>query len=150
VQFDVALNLIWFVLGAFALTSTYRSSFSRYRTARTSGWLHICGVALIVAALFPYISATDDVLRIRHMDAQQHTRQVDAEKAGHRQHEPEKRSSSDTLIRLYETMDTSVVASVRDVPFVLFFVALVVVALWSLFSRETPLRSGRAPPRLTA
>ena len=67
---DTALNLLWLALGVFALASTLRSRRHRAGFAHVPVWLHVCGVALIIAALFPYISATDDVLRIQHMDVQ--------------------------------------------------------------------------------
>jgi hypothetical protein len=138
VRFDVALNLIWFVFGAFALAGTLRVKLRRDSTTkRASGWLHICGVALIVAALFPYISATDDVLRIQHLNLQQstdHSRQTG------------KKAPSDALIRLYEVMDTPVVCVVRQISLTLFFVSLVVIPVLRRVDRSMPFLAGRSPP----
>jgi hypothetical protein len=138
VQFDAALNLIWFVFGAFALAGTVRVKLRRGSTVnRGSAWLHICGVALIIAALFPYISATDDVLRIQHTNVQQnpdHSRQTG------------KKAPNDALIRLYETMDTPLVCAVRQISFTLFFVCLVVTPVLRRFDRSMPFLAGRSPP----
>jgi hypothetical protein len=140
VHFDTALNLIWFVFGVFALVATMRLKLRRGRTVkRASAWLHICGVALIVAALFPYISATDDVLRIQHMNLQQnsdHSRQNG------------KKAPGDALIRLYEVMDTPVVCAVRQISLTLFFISLVVTPVLRRVDRSTPFLAGRSPPLL--
>ncbi|MDQ2844402.1 MAG: hypothetical protein M3Y72_25830 [Acidobacteriota bacterium] len=137
-QFDTALNLIWLVLGVFALAGTLRARrHGSASVAHAPVWLHVCGVALILAALFPYISATDDVLRIQHMDVEQSN-------AHHSQ--SSKKSPSDALIRLYETMDTPIVGAVRQISFVVFFVSLVLTPILIVTTRSTPLRSGRSPP----
>ncbi len=103
-------------------------------------WLHLCGVALILAALFPYISATDDVLRIQHMNVEQTNDQ---------HQEPGKKVPGDALIRLYETMDTPVVAVVSEISFVLFFISLVIAPLLRTADHATLLQGGRSPPLLS-
>ncbi len=137
-QFDTALNLIWLVFGVFALAGTLRARLRNNSSVnRGPAWLHVCGVALIVAALFPYISATDDVLRIQHMNLQQqpdHSRQNG------------KKAPSDALIRLYEVMDTPVVCAVRQISVVLSFVSLVVTPVLRRVDRSTPFLAGRSPP----
>ena len=139
-QFDTALNLVWLVLGVFALASTLRARRQTSVFVRGPVWLHLCGVALIVAALFPYISATDDVLRIQRMDLQQ--------TEGH-QHQSGNKGSSDALIRLYETMDTPVITVVTQVEFVLLFISLVVAPILRTVDRVTLLQGGRSPPLLS-
>ncbi len=142
-HFDTALNLLWLVLGAFALASTLRSRLrgaSRQKVqcaGRAPVWLQVCGVALIVATLFPYISATDDVLRIEHMNVEQ--------TSNHHQ-QTGKKSGIDGLIRLYETMDTPVICTVREISFILFFVAMVLIPVRRGMDRTMPQRSGRSPP----
>ncbi len=130
-QFDAALNLIWLTLGVCALASTV----SPGAPVR----LHVCGVALIIAALFPYISATDDVLRIQHMDAQQ---------TKHHQGDSGKKAPNESLIRLYEAMDTSVVCEVQSISLVLLFVAMVIAPLLKAVDAKTPRSAGRSPPSL--
>ena len=137
-QFDTALNLVWLVFCVFALAGTLRARRSRGSQAvRTPAWLHVCGVALISTALFPYISATDDVLRIQHMDQCQ---------SDHHDNNTSKNGPNDTLIRLYETMDTPVVCTVKQISFVLVFVSMVLVVCRNAVNRAAPLASGRAPP----
>ncbi|HEY7210977.1 MAG TPA: hypothetical protein VH477_11945 [Bryobacteraceae bacterium] len=152
-QFDTALNSVWLVLSVLALANTLRAR--RFGTQRHApAWLHVSGVALILAALFPYISATDDVLRIQHM----HLQDAAVRHVQGNQHEPgkgsspegKKKSSTDALIRLYETMDTPVVDSAPEISFALFFVALVTAPVWQSITREVALKSGRSPPFVLA
>ena len=50
-------------------------------------------VAVIVTALFPYISATDDALRVQHFSTDKHSQQTD------------KHSKTENLLKLYEVID---------------------------------------------
>ena len=136
VHFEAALNLIWLSLGVLALGCTARRACSASAPDKhSSTWLHTVGVALIVVALFPYISATDDVLRIEHFNAQHH-----------RSH-PSKQSQSDDLMRLYETMDSPLVCRVAEVALTFCFISLVFTPLATVLDRITPLQAGRSPPR---
>lgn len=134
-RFEAALNLAWLLLGVIALASTIRAATRRTAKEKSApAWLHIVGVALIVAALFPYISATDDILRIEHLSAQENS------------HHPARKSSTDDLIRLYETMDTPLVVRVPVLIFTLFFLAFVVAPTIRLVGHFTPAEGGRSPP----
>ncbi len=136
-HFEVVLNLAWLSLGVLALGGTVRTTCFQKRP-HTRGWLHVVGVALIVAALFPYISATDDVLSIEHFKAQH-----DSNHSG-------KKTQNDTLMRLYETMDTPLVCQVRQVALVWFFIAIVSFPVVRLIERAAPFRAGRSPPALAS
>ena len=126
---------MWLFLGILALASTTRAAFRRPASIkRAPAWLHIVGVALIVVALFPYISATDDVLRIEHFNSQQN-----------HQHSS-KQSQNDDLIRLYETMDTPLVCRVSEVALTFFFISLVFTPIAKLLDRIAPSEAGRSPP----
>ncbi|MDQ2841563.1 MAG: hypothetical protein M3Y72_11105 [Acidobacteriota bacterium] len=92
---------------------------------------------MIVAALFPYISATDDILRVQHMDIQQ---------THDSQQQSEKKSSSDGLMRLYETMDTPLICAVQQITVSTFFIGLVVKLTTTLVNPHAPATSGRSPP----
>jgi hypothetical protein len=130
VHFDTALNLIWLAMGIFAFAGAVRA------TRRHAG-TRIVGAALIVAALlFPYISATDDVLRIEHSRSQ-NTHSSSSQ-----------RGASDDLIRLYQTMDTPLVCAALRVFLTLFFVLLVWTTALRRIDRDTPFESGRSPPAL--
>jgi hypothetical protein len=138
VHFDAALNLAWLLLGGLALVRTIRVTWCQSDiTTSKSRWLHTVGVALIVTALFPYISATDDVLRIEHFKAQH-----DSRHSG-------RQSQNDDLMRLYETTDTPLVCPIRQLALVLFFISLVFTPVARLMERIAPLHAGRSPP-LTA
>ena len=135
--FDTALNALWVLLGAIALAWTLRA---RYRSTPDRSFratsLHLIRLAVVLAALFPYVSATDDVLRIQSVDQQ------------HQRAHPAHQDQNKTLIRLYETMDTPLVCRVQEITFVLFFVALVIAPVAERSSRSEPAQSGRSPPVL--
>ena len=134
--FETALNLVWLLLGLLALACTAHAAFRRSPEKRGApAWLHIVGVALIVAALFPYISATDDIVRIEHFSSQHDP---------HRSHD--KQSKTDDLIRLYEAMDTPLACPVSQVVLIFFFVSLVLAPLVRLIERIAPFEAGRSPP----
>ena len=129
-HFDAALNLAWFALGVLACAGAIRA-------ARRYDGFRIGGTILVVAALlFPYISATDDVVRIEHLRGE-----TSHSSSSHR-------TPNDDLIRLYQTMDTPLVAAVLKVLVSLFFVHLVVTSSARRIDRSAPFESGRSPPRL--
>jgi hypothetical protein len=135
VSFESSLNVVWLLLGIVALAATIRATYAErafYLPCRV--WLHVVGTALIVAALFPYISATDDVLRIEHLSEQQ------------KQTGTTRNSPANDLMRLYQTLDTPVIAEAKQTTPTLVFVMLVSTLLVQLIDRSTPLQSGRSPP----
>jgi len=141
VQFDTTLNVIWSVLSLLALAGTARSCVRRHVCKL---WLHVMGMALILAALFPYISATDDVLRIDDLSAQLQQR-TEAQSPGHHSKTPEHRRNQD-LLRLFETMDHPVVTQPAVLAFSVFFVALVFSSVSRIIERGAPNPFGRSPP----
>jgi hypothetical protein len=135
VHFETTLNAAWLLLGLLALGCTAHAAFRRRPDERRApAWLHIVGVGLIVAALFPYISATDDIVRIEHFSSQ------------HNGSHPGKQSKTDDLVRLYETMDTPWVCPVSAVALIFFFISLVFAPLARLIERIAPFEAGRSPP----
>lgn len=140
-HFEAALNLLWVSLGLVALALTTRVALVRRRKAKTSRQpsvgLHLIGVCLVVLTLFPYISATDDMVRLEHFCAQagcQHTNL------------PGKNNQTDNLVRLYQTMETSVVCAVPEVSLVFFFICLVFTPVPRPIERIQPREAGRSPP----
>ena len=137
-SFESLLNFVWVLLGVLALASTLHFTYHKPKLAgRTPARLHIVGVGLIVAALFPYISATDDVLRIEHFSEQQ------------KQGAPQQ-SHSNELMRLYQTVDSPLVGAPSETRLTLFFVMLMASLVVSYLDRSAPSASGRSPPRFVA
>jgi len=129
VHFDTALNSLWFALGVLACAGAIRVG------RRYSGF-RVAGIVLVVAALlFPYISATDDVVRIEHLRGQ----------SSHSS--SSQRGPTDDLIRLYQTMDTPLVCAVLRVSLTLFFVLLIGTSVVRRIDRIAPFESGRSPPQ---
>ncbi len=135
-QFDTALNLVWVLLGVVALTSTIRASTRSSASNRSAACLHVVGVALIVAALFPYISATDDLVRSENLSTQD------------RDHSPGKKTPNDNLIRLYETLDSPLACQTCVLVLTFFAVWLVFLPAAKRDCRVAPARAGRSPPGL--
>ena len=126
---DTALNLIWIALGALACAGAIAT--------RRYGGFRITGTAVVVAALlFPYISTTDDVVRIEHLRGQTN------------HSSSSQRGPNDDLVRLYQTMDTPLVSAVLRVSLTLFFVLLVWTFVVRRIDRSAPFESGRSPPEL--
>ena len=139
-HFDTALNVVWVVLGVIALAETIRASIRQRRTRRSSASLHIVGVALIVAALFPYISATDDLVCGEDLAARQHQSHSSSSK----------KNPNQNLIRLYETLDTPLACATCSLTVTFFAVWLVLAPVFATDHRIAPACAGRSPPFLPA
>lgn len=133
--------MVWALLGAIALAAVFVAD-AREHCLRPfrSRVLHIIGTALVVTALFPYISATDDVVQIEHAnaDAGQHDKQSSGQ---HHQ--------GNDLWRLYDASDHSVVASCAFIAPSFTFVSIVVTPVVSITETSVPQPAGRSPPSLT-
>jgi hypothetical protein len=121
VRFDTALNLLWLLLGLLALVATVR-------VKQRCTILQMLRVILVVAALFPFISASDDLLRIEQA----------ARPGGANGH----------LVRLYTNMETPVAASAPLLAFTLCFMLLVAPLFGHSLERDEPISIGRSPPVL--
>ncbi len=64
-------------------------------------------------------------------------------------HHQGKRAANDSLMRLYEAMDTPLVAVVKQIAPSLVFVSLVIAPVQTRVDREPPLFTGRSPPTCT-
>jgi len=138
VAFDTILNSVWLLLGLFALALII----ARVPKGRSRA-LCCIGVGLIIATLFPVISATDDVIRIEHLEH------------AHRSHRDHQTSSNrqalnDTLIRLYEAMDSPLAATPVQISFVLVFAFLLLLLCEAYARKLTIATNGRSPPVCTA
>jgi hypothetical protein len=119
VRFDTILNLLWLLLGLSAVLATIRIK------PRRKG-LRVLGAALVVAALFPFISATDDLLRIEQA----------AQPDG----------PNGQLVRLYLNMETPLEARAPQLTYSVSFTQLITKPVQRRIERSEPLRLGRSPP----
>jgi hypothetical protein len=122
VRFDCFLNLLWLLLGLSALLAATCSSRKRL-------CLDIVGVALVIATLFPFISATDDMVQIEQTKTQQ-------------------TGPNDNLIRLYQAMEAPLAVSAPRLFLTLAVIFLLVAPSVRGIQRSTPACSGRSPPAL--
>lgn len=132
--FDVILNAAWLLVGlsALAIIQT-RVQKGKSRT------LCCIGVGLIVTTLFPVISATDDLIRIQHLER---IHQAQHQNSGTSSH----KSANDTLIRLFEAMDSPVISKPVEITFTTFFAFLFIPSSQAFARRRTIAQSGRSPP----
>ena len=132
---DTTLNLAWLLLGITALASTIRAVLRQPATRSATKCLHVIGVALIMAALFPFISATDDIVRIEQFTSQ------------HNQpNHPGRQNQNDDLIRLYETMDSPLVCRTCVIVVTVAFAWMVLLPSFQQTVRSVPMLAGRDPP----
>lgn len=133
-QFDATLNLAWALLGILALARTLCAArrVTRHSSHRRQ-LFEAVGVASIIIALFPFISATDDVLRVEQY-ASQH------------QNQESPSGQHNDLFRLFETADHSLVSRGSQVGLTLVFLELVIVVPHAWATRVAPLIAGRSPP----
>jgi hypothetical protein len=134
VAFETILNAVWLLLGFSAIGVIL----ARSRQGRSPA-LCCIGVALIVATLFPVISASDDVIRIQHLERVHESQHQDSRSTGHKR-------TTDSLIRLYEAMESPLAMTPVRVSFVLFFVFLTIPLCQANARHSTIAQSGRSPP----
>ncbi len=138
-QFDAILNLVWVVLGLCALGLTARVLLRSSHTSPSDRCWRFVGVFLVVVALFPYISASDDILRVEHLQNQ--PKGTSHERRGH--------TRADDLVRLYETMDAPLACEIVSLVLTFVFVALLIAPFVTSTESSSPSFAGRSPP-LTA
>jgi hypothetical protein len=145
VHFDTTLNLVWLLLGLSTLGSIVHAIFCRKANeSRRAKRLHVVGLGLIVVALFPYISATDDVLRIEHYRGQNEIAPQQIRE--HSTTSPQGHSQMDDLIRLYEVMDCPLICRVCEISLTFVFVAFLISRSVRLIDLSAPRSAGRSPP----
>jgi hypothetical protein len=132
--FDSILNLAWALLGAAAIARTLCVSRRSVRySSRRRRLFEAVGITAIVIALFPFISATDDVLRVQQYVAQHEDGQSPT---GH----------DHNLLRLFEAAEHSLVSRCSLLGLTLVFFEMIVVRSCRRASLSSPLIAGRSPP----
>ena len=154
-QFDATLNLAWAVLGLFALVATVRVALRQRSLNSAPRWLLIVG--LIVTALFPYISASDDILRLGNTEhsfnlaAAAHSASNDRAAISlaadsRRQSQNGERHQADDLLRLYETLDTPLVCRLVAITFYFLLISVIAALTCARATCVAPDVAGRSPP----
>lgn len=140
---DTTLNIAWIFLGLIALGTLTFIEYLNWgiRSFRARLW-HFVLVGLVLIALFPYISATDDTLQVNRLNS----------KLSH-QHEHPQRTVHEQgidLLRLYETLDHSLVSQIWTVSVTFVLFSFVIRPRFQTLARSIPYRAGRSPPPLPA
>jgi hypothetical protein len=140
-HFDVTLNVVWLLLGllAMGLAAQLFSGPGRQRSF-ASRCFHFLRIALVIVALFPFISASDDVLRMQHYTSKPDTQSQGTQEQGkHR-----------GLIALYEAMDSPLLTGSVEVAVTLLPAWTLEFLFSELTGRCAPMRAGRSPPPFSA
>ena len=137
-QLDSTLNIVWLVLGFLAVGFTFGVS---SRKTGSKSW-RLAGIVLVVAALFPFISATDDILRVEHFTTQNESQH----RGGHGKSHSQRTTNGDDLIRLYEALDAPLAPPIHPFSVVLLFVFFIAAFSEAVLSRVAPRAAGRSPP----
>ncbi len=134
--FESILNAAWLWMGIIALIVLCARSFKARNTVSCC-----IGVALIAATLFPIISASDDVIRIQHLERAHQAGQNTGQNgnSGHKR-------TTENLIRLYEAMESPLVPAAVGISFVLFFIFLIRPLCVANVQQRTMASGGRSPP----
>jgi len=134
VAFETILNAAWLLMGFIALAAICARSY------KSRSPISCCiGVALIIATLFPIVSASDDVIRIQHLERAHESRHNDSESSRHKR-------TNESLIRLYEAMESPLAPTPVRVCFVLFFAFLVGPLCVADVRQRAIAQGGRSPP----
>ena len=134
---DYLLNLIWLCLGAAALFAT-RGCRPMGETKRFRSFRFI-SVVLVIAALFPYISALDDTLQLAQLGRAAGARSWTQKRAPDSHHANE-------LVWLFESMGDSVLAPAPAIAPRFSYLKLVSVPDFTELGRPSPPSLGRSPP----
>jgi hypothetical protein len=138
VELNATLDLTWLVLGLVAIGSAALFHFCRWTVLHRERKLSlVVGVAVITAALFPYISSTDDSLRFDHYAAQHAT-----------DHHNSKSKNLGGLIFLYEALDAAVPVQAFHLAVTWTLASYVSVFAASCKRVLIPWNTGRSPPQL--
>lgn len=141
-HFDVALNLIWAIVGAVSLVILGVSELRRGVTTLRSRCRRGIAVFIATVALFPCISASDDLVCLKQLNF--------GASMGMEQFGPQSKSSNEksnlSLALQLESLEHSQISSMGLVPSRLSQVADVGRHLIRCCDRPIPSRSDRAPP----
>ncbi len=143
--FDAALNLVWALVGAVALGALAVRDVRR----RTPFWDRCRGaLAVFIAsvALFPCVSASDDLVRFERLQVSSQAASAVASPL------PEKRGEKPALYlaRLLESLENFQISTACRFLVTLFFLALVAAFSHQRVERPLPCPLGRSPPRFAS
>ncbi len=127
--FDLILNLAWALMGL----AVWVSLITR---ARARGWHRRLTVLLAIVALFPCISASDDLVSLRNLTIPSRESTVTLSMPG----------GWSSLPRMLETIETSQVAAAFVLLLMLISSGILGTLLIQEVSRQELVLAGRSPP----
>ena len=134
VHLTTALNLLWGLLAGIAFSVYARNEAGHGSRSRRGAWRRFSAVAIIVLALFPCISASDDILGFAALTP-----------SGQQNSSVEDRVSLQ-LASLLQSLEQIQIAEVFSLVLALSFFGLVTLSWYELRVCRLPALPGRAPP----
>ncbi|HEV2349966.1 MAG TPA: hypothetical protein VG028_09005 [Terriglobia bacterium] len=144
-QFETALNLVWAVVGVAALAVAGISEVRRRAATLRSRCRRVIAVLVATVALFPCISASDDLVCLETLQPGTAAR---AEYAGPQSSIPRSAPRIYLALRL-EVIGNFQISVARSFLTTLFASSTVAPAAVQCSDRPLPSHPGRAPPRLS-
>jgi hypothetical protein len=144
VALEAVLNLLWAAIGVSALALLAFSESGRAGSARRRLY-RLCSVAMVLLALFPCVSASDDYFCFSLL--QTHSGKHGGVGAPLPE-DPDGRTAGQHLARLFQALDHVPLASVYSLTVMLVCVALVDSGGRAASPAAVLCRTGRAPPSI--
>lgn len=142
-HFDAALNVVWLVLGMGAFALALRASCRLQSGRKALPLAQFAGVIALAGTLFPYVSATDDLICIEAVSSL--TEHAAEHGSGC------SRATTSGLLNLLQAQDSFVVGRAVGPSAALIVVGVVDLPVFRSFSRQRAATAGRSPPaNLTA
>jgi hypothetical protein len=137
VTVDYFLNLLWLCLGVAALLAA--RGFSHEGEKTRFGSFRFISVVLVLAALFPYVSAMDDTLQLAQLG-------TSSTSIGWTRHQVADGHRANDLVWLFESMGDSVLPPAPAFVPRLTYLKFVTVPHFDELGRPSPPSLGRSPP----
>jgi hypothetical protein len=137
---DISLNLIWLAICVAAIAWSFLSAESGSRSSVWNRIRRLTGVFLVVLALFPSVSVSDDEISFWFLFTQS------SHRGGGVPIEETKERSAQHLARVLNSLEHFQVNGVWTFTLTLYFLALVLIAAPVANERFRLCRAGRAPP----
>ena len=139
IRVDTGLNLLWFLISVSALLILARSERRHHHAGRARRWIALLTVTL---ALFPCVSVSDDEASLWFLNGHSQRGSV----GGNPAEEREKEKASQSLARLFDSIEAFQLQSIWSLLVCLAFFALVLPFSRRRLSLLHPAHTGRAPP----
>ena len=136
VHFDAALNLVWLCLGAVMLILTVYTSARSARAYNRAAWLRLACTVVIAVALFPCVSATDDLVWMERASPRS-------------EHQSSRSDSTRLLLNFHQASEATLPVGTVRVGCTFVLLGFLLVPIFQMIARQQTRETGRSPPAWT-